>query len=97
MIGEPFDGEWLMCAPIDMPRVVKGSRTSECARCGGAVWIAPSGRDILREHPQTRVCCIPCAGVMQSENEQRGGVNVAIPLTDAQVVEAAAALRAGDL
>ena len=48
----------LVCLPVGGGRPVAGSTRATCTQCGHAVWLAPSGRALLQEHPTIPVLCI---------------------------------------
>ena len=48
----------LVCLPVGGGRPVAGSTRTTCAQCGRAVWLAPSGRALLQEHPTLPVLCL---------------------------------------
>lgn len=54
----------LACVGADED-AVEGSSLSECSTCGAAIWISPSGRNMIEEKNLVAVCmsCLPVDGV----------------------------------
>lgn len=51
---------FIICTPENNPHI-KNSTLDKCSECGQPVWVAPSGRKLLAEHPNMKIICIPCA------------------------------------
>lgn len=80
---------WLVCAPADSPRMVRGSVFGHrCTKCGVEVMIAPSGQRLLEVALlDLLIVCGPCfdkhhngcpivpaAGPKQMARESRGAL-----------------------
>jgi hypothetical protein len=59
-----------VCARADEPRACEGSIFGKyCAGCRAEVMIAPSGQDILRLHPDMKIICGPCFGLVREPHK----------------------------
>jgi hypothetical protein len=47
----------LVCGPTTGAKL-PGASKGHCIHCGAAVWIAPSGQQILRDNPGMRIVCM---------------------------------------
>lgn len=79
--------EILICAPITAFHVIRGSRTTTCTSCQGAVWVAPSGQAMLRDRPATRPMCVKCAVPLVEAADSEDSRVMALPLTAEQLAE----------
>ena len=62
----------LVCARADSPRMCEGSIFGKhCSKCGVEVMIAPSGQDILKLHPELRIMCGDCFGLVNEPMDCR--------------------------
>lgn len=76
------------CVRVDgNPLVALGSVKRSCADCGAAVWVAPTGVEIIKSKGAVPVC-VPC---IRRRIEADGKPELQ-PISRAQVAEAIAAL-----
>ena len=53
VVGLPDDGTEYKLVP-------GSTNTQTCSKCGIAVWLAPSGREVVTLHPENTVQCLTC-------------------------------------
>lgn len=74
----------LVCPRCDSIKpLVAGSTRAICHKCSCSVWIAPSGRKIVKRI-EALVTCLPCAIEMAKQDEEGA---VIMPLTKEQIAE----------
>lgn len=80
----------LICWPVAMSTLVTpGSVERNCWLCDQAVWVAPSGQDLLREHEDARIVCAQCFRPPTDGSKPE-------PITQRQLEEFKTAIRVRD-
>jgi hypothetical protein len=79
----------LMCLPVARAAVspVAGGTRGRCAECGAAVWVSPSGRQIIAEQ-RAQILCIDCVAKREPAADEL------MPPNARQLAEVEAALSA---
>lgn len=78
----------IACVRVDSNGVVTlGSVQRSCTDCGAAIWVAPTGLEIIKDKGAVPVC-LACLG----KRVEADGSPEAMPISPAQLAEALATL-----